>query len=219
LTDRARLTRPHAGNFEYCVVLRHRGSGTALFTLQAFGFRNGSAQTNGDVICEEFSTERNDDGMTHRPVMVDGDVGLAAADVDQDRPEFLLIFRENRFADGDRLEYSVADKKTASIDGCNNVLSRSCRAGNDVDVDLEARAHHAQRIADPILIVNGEFLRKNVDDLAIGRERDGPRSLDNAADVIVVDLARSRRNRRDAPAGEALDVRTGESTKSGLPFK
>ena len=59
-----------------------------------------------------------------------------------------------------------------------------------MNVDFEARAGHAERIRDSGLIVDGEFLRNDVNDLALRRQRDGTRRFDDALDVFAVDFTR-----------------------------
>src|SRR5215471_14880894 len=98
--------------------------------------------------------------MTHGAVMVNGDVGFSSADIHKDRSEFLLVFAQNGFADSDWLEHCVGNKVSAAIHGRDDVLSSGRRTGDDVDVHLKASAHHAKRIADPVLVVDHKFLRQ-----------------------------------------------------------
>ncbi len=48
---------------------------------------------------------------------------------------------------------------------------------------LEPHARHADRLADAFLVVDDEFLRQDVEDLLVGRDRDRLRRVDHALDV------------------------------------
>src|SRR5881397_419412 len=87
-----------------------------------------------------------------------------------------------------------------------------------MDVGFKTRAEHPDRIADTLLVIDDELLRKDVNDLAVGRKRNGPRRLDHTPHVFTVDLARTRRNRGHAPAVEASDVRSGKADIDHLDF-
>ena len=78
-------------------------------------------------------------------------------------------------------------------------------------VDFEASTEHAHRVRDATLIVNRKFLRKNVDDLAVRRQRHRPGRFDSAPYIIRVDFTRPRWNRSHTQAVEALDVAAGQS--------
>ena len=58
-----------------------------------------------------------------------------------------------------------------TIDGGNHVLHGARRGRHHVDAHFQACSHHAQRIVHSALIVEDEFLRQEVQDFAIGGER------------------------------------------------
>src|SRR5581483_5214404 len=84
------------------------------------------------------------------------------------------------------------------------VLARAHRPGHDMDARLEPDARHPDRLLDPVLLVDDEFLRQDVEHLLIGRQRDRPRRVDHALDVALSDLPRPDGD--DPVAVEALDV-------------
>ncbi len=69
---------------------------------------------------------------------------------------------------------------------------------------LEPHAGHADRLLDAVLVVDDEFLRKDVQDLLIRRDRDRARRVDHALDVARRHLAVLDRD--DAVRVEAADV-------------
>src|SRR5262249_6462245 len=125
--------------------------------------------------------------------------------------QILLVVAEDCFADGDRLQYRIADKKAAAIYCSNRVLCGCRRTGDDMHIDFETRTHHSKGIANAKLVVDGEFLVNDVDDLAVRRKRDGAGRLDDTPHIFAIDLARPRRDRSHATAVKTPDVWTGES--------
>ena len=150
--------------------------------------------------------------------MVDGDIGFTTSDIDEHAPEFFLVFGQNRLPDRNGFEYGIADQKSASVDGGHDILSGCRRACDDVNVHFESGSHHSQRIADSILVIDGEFLRQDVDDFPVRRKRDRSSSLDNAAHIVAVNFPRARWYRRHAATVETFDVRTSKADINRLDF-
>ena len=65
-------------------------------------------------------------------------------------------------------------------------------------VDFEARAGDSDGIGDTCLIVHGEFLRNDVDDLAFGGHRNSSSCFNHALHILSRNLACPRRDGRDA---------------------
>ena len=65
-----------------------------------------------------------------------------------------------------------------------DVLRRADRAGHHVDLRLQAHPRHAGGLPDPFLAVDDVLLRDGVEDLLIGRDRDGPRGVDDPLHVL-----------------------------------
>ena len=149
--------------------------------------------------------------MAHGTVVIDRNIRFAAADIDQHTAEFLFVFRQDRFTGGNRFQNRVAGQQSASIDGCDDILCGGRGTGYDMHVNFEACSHHTERIAYAGLIIDGEFLGQDVDDLAIGRQGHGPGRLDDTSYVVAVDLARTCWDRSNAAAVEAFDMWTRET--------
>src|SRR6185312_8603956 len=107
--------------------------------------------------------------------------------------------------------HRVEDRDPGVVHARRDVLDRRRAAGDDVDVDLEARAGHADRRADAVLLVDNEVLRQDVQDFASARERNGLGRVDGPADVFMRDLVLPARDGDDAAAVERLDVRARET--------
>ena len=65
-----------------------------------------------------------------------------------------------------------------------------------MDLGLETHTRHTDRFADPFLAVDDEFLRQDMQDLLVGRNRDRSRSVDHAIHVARADLGVAKTNWR-----------------------
>src|SRR2546427_108026 len=70
-----------------------------------------------------------------------------------------------------------------SLDAAAVVLARGHGPGDDVALGPEPHPAHADRVLDAVLIVDDEFLRDDVDDLAVHRDRDRLGRLDDPVHV------------------------------------
>ena len=162
------------------------------------------------------SADRDDAGVPHGAALVDDDVGGAAADVDEGDAELLLVARQHRLGRGQLAQRRLHHVDAGAVDAGDQVLRRAGGAVDDVDVDLEARAGHADRRADAVLLVDHEVLRQDVDDLAAGRERHRLGGVKGAAHVLAHDLAVLASDGDDAAAVDAVHVRAGQPEVHGV---
>src|SRR5207247_5419831 len=128
-------------------------------------------------------------------------------DVDERDAELLLVLGQDRFARRELLDDGLVHGDARAVDARDDVLRRALAAGDDVHIDFEPRAGHPDGRADAVLLVDDEVLRQHVQDFASGRQRYRLGGIDRAADVLARDLAILARDRDDAAAVEALDVR------------
>ncbi len=96
------------------------------------------------------------------------------------------------------------------MDALEHVGDEAGAAGDDVRVDLEPPAGHADRIAHALLAVDGEVARQRVDDLPVARQIDDLAGVDHAADVAGGDLAVVARDGDDGAVVGAADVIAGD---------
>ena len=79
---------------------------------------------------------------------------------------FTLIVAQHRIGGRQRLEHRVVDMHSSPVDCGNHILCGAGGRRDHMNANLEARCHHAQRIVHPGLIVENEFLRQQMQDLA-----------------------------------------------------
>ena len=116
-------------------------------------------------------------------------IGRAAADVHQADAELLLVVVQHRHRRGERLQDHVLAPRGRSGARTSVMFSdRGDGAGDDVHLDFEAHAAHAERLAHVLLPVDDEFLRQDVQDLLVVRDRDRLGRLDDAIDVGLRDF-------------------------------
>ena len=177
--------------------------------LDLLGLVRRRAQAEGDVAGQLVAADRDDAGVRDGAVGEDGDVGGAAADVDQRDAQLLLVVLQHRLARGQRLEHDVQHLEVAARAALDDVLRGGRRRGDDVDPRLQAHAAHAQRLAHAVLAVDHVLLRQHVDDVAVDGQRDGARQLQHLGDVAGADFLVLDRDR--AGRVDALDVAAGDA--------
>ena len=92
-----------------------------------------------------------------------------------------------------------------------HVRDEARAAGDDVRVDFEPAARHADRIVDALLSVDREVARKRVNDLAVARQVDDLAGVDHPPDVAVRDLAVVAGDGDDGTVVGAANVIAGDA--------
>src|SRR5690606_27094606 len=182
--------------------------------LDLLGVIRRRAQAHRDIVRHLIAGNRNDGRMPDRTAREDRDVRRTAADIDETHAELLLVIRKHRVARCQLLEHDVLDRKPAALHALDDVLRRALRARDDVHLGFEAHARHADRLANAFLAVDEKFLRQDVQDLLVGRNRDRPRGIDHALDVFRSHFLVA--NRDDAVRVEAAHVAAGNARVGGM---
>ena len=138
-----------------------------------------------------------------------GDVGGAAADVDQADTEILFVFGQHGIAGRQRLQDEVIDLQPATAHALDDVLGRGDSTGDDVRLYFQTHAAHADRLADAVLTIDDELLRQDVQDFLIGRDRHRLGGFDHPFDIAGGDFLVL--DRHHAVRVEALDVAAGDA--------
>ena len=130
------------------------------------------------------------------PLLVDGDLGRPAADVDEADAELLLVRRQHGLGRGELLEDELHDLDARLVHAGHDVLGHGDGRRDDVDVGLEPAPDHPERVGDPVLAVDGEVPGHDVHNLMILRDLHAPGGVDDAGDVLLGDLPVLARRRR-----------------------
>src|SRR5437899_7570912 len=200
------------GRHVHRLLRRHQRRKRALVPLlHVLGGGRWRAEADRDVVRDVVAAERQDGRVPDRAVTEERDVGRSTADVHDDDAEFLLVLVQDSVTGGQRLEDDVVHGETRTIHRADEVLDRGHRGGDDVHLDLEAHARHADGIADPLAVVHDKVLGQDVDDLAVLRQVDRARGVHGTRDVRRVHLAVLAGDGDDAAAVDTTDVAAGDA--------
>src|SRR5262245_34520917 len=83
-------------------------------------------------------------------------------------------------------------------------------------INLQPRSQQAERIADTVLAVNDKFLRQDVNNFSVGRQRHRLRRFNYPSNVFFGDLTVMCINGYCASAVKALDMYAGKTHKYRL---
>ncbi len=147
--------------------------------------------------------------MPDGAVREDRNVGGAAADVEQAHAKVFFILGQHGPRRGERLQDQVLHLDAAAAHALDDVLRCGHGTRDDVHLDLEPHARHADRLAHILLAIDDEFLAQHVQDLLVGRDVHGARRLERAVDVERADFAVLHRHH--AGGVEAADVAAGDA--------
>src|ERR1700737_1501077 len=111
--------------------------------LDALGFGNRCAQTNGEIVGEMIAADGYRTSVAHHAAAVDDDLGGTATDIEQAATEIALVLRETRFGGGKRLEHGIADQDSGAICGGDQILRGGNRRSDEMNVGFEALADPA----------------------------------------------------------------------------
>ena len=105
---------------------------------------------------------------------------------------------------------------SGAIHGGDDVLRGAGGGGDHVNAHFQAGGHHAQRIVHASLRVEDELLREQVQDFAIGGQRDRTRLVHGLPDLLACDLAGASTEGDAAVSIEPAHVRSGHSDEGVL---
>ena len=164
------------------------------------------------------AADRQHAGMLDDAVGIDDVFGRAAADVNDQRAEFLLLVGQQRQRGGQAVEHDVIHLQLQPLDRANRILQPVQIAMHDMHVHLDARAEHAHRVGDAVLAVHQKMLADGVDDVVLGGQVDRLGVLDHVLHVVFRDLAVGGDDRMHAAIVEAAQVAAGDAEIDAADF-
>ena len=151
-----------------------------------------------------------------RALLEEGEVDRAGADVGDRDAQLLLRLGQDGLGGRERIGDELVDLHAGRGDALGQVLDRRRGRGDDVGLDLEPQRAHPERVLDALLAVDREAAPLDVEDLAVGRDRDRAGDLDGAVDVLAGDLAMVRGDRDLAGRVDALDVLAADADEGAV---
>ena len=152
--------------------------------------------------------------MLDRAAEENRDVSRTASDIDQARAQLLLVLGQHGIAGRELLEDDVVDLEAAALHALDDVLGGAFGAGHHVHLGLQPHAGHANRFAYPLLVIDQELLRQDVQDFLVCRYRDGACRIDHPVDIVGTDLLIP--DCHDAMRIQAADMAAGDSGIHGV---
>src|SRR5256712_5443326 len=122
------------------------------------------------------------------PLVEDRHRSRGAAHVEERDAQLPLVVRQNGVRRRERLEHDVAHAIPGALHRAAQVLRGGRLHRHEVDLDLEPRARHADRVGDAALLADHVLLRDVVQQLVIPTDRDGPRDLVHPRHALRRDL-------------------------------
>src|SRR5690606_9189411 len=147
------------------------------------------AHADGEVVGDVTAADRDHGAVPDAAFDEHGDIGRAAADVEQDDAEFLVVGREDRLAGGERTHDDFFDFHAGLRNALGEVAHGAAGGVDDVGFDFQPDAGHAGRVFHPLLPVDDEPAREYVQHFPVHRQRDGLGRFDHPRDVFVADFA------------------------------
>ena len=157
--------------------------------LHGLGGLEVTAQTDGEVCGDVVAADRDHARVHDAAAREDGDIAGATTDIDDHDAALDLVLGDHGLGGREHLQHHVVDVEPGLVHDLDDVLYRGVGAGDDVRVDLEAVARHADGVAHALLTVDRELLRQHVHDAPLGRDAHRARGVDGAVHVLVANLA------------------------------
>jgi len=129
--------------------------------------------------------DRDDCRMLNGTAEKHREIGRAAANIHDARAQFLLVLGQDRVARRQLLQHDVVNVETTSLHTLDDVLGRADGTGYHVHLGFEAHAGHTNRIPNPFLAVDQEFLWQDVQNFLICRNGHGARGVYHPVDVTI----------------------------------
>ncbi len=197
-------------------AFRELGQGAGILDLDLLRVLGGGTQGNGDVVGHLVAGDGNHGRVADGAVGEHRQVRGAAADVHEGDAELLLVLAEDGKAGAELFQDQVVHFQATAAYALDDVLGRADRARNHVDPGLQPHPAHADRLADPLLVIDDEFLGQDVEDLLIGGNRHRPGRIDHPVHVRLGHLPFL--DGGDAVGVETADMATRDAGMDGVNF-
>ena len=210
------------------LVIAHRGQGhlrvcgqrelqaVAEVALHRLCGLEVAAEPDREVCRDVIAAHRNHARVHDAAAREHCDIACPAADIDDDHTALDLVLGDDRLRRREHLQHHVVDVEPCLVDNLDHILDRGVGAGDDVRIDFEPVARHADGVAHAFLTVDRELLGQHVHDAALRRNAHRASRVDGSMHVLVANLAMPRLDRHDATAVLRGDVAAGDPDHRGV---
>ena len=128
------------------------------------GFSIARRRTKGirDITGHYIPCIRDNFSVAQRPASINGDVHCTTTNIHHADTQLTFIFRQHGITGCQPGKNQLVNFQTTTFNSFDNVLRHVVVAGNKVDFCLHTYAGKTYRIFNAFLVVNGVFLRNNV---------------------------------------------------------
>ena len=189
-------------------LVQQRG---AVFELEFFRAAQRHFQSVSQIVGNVVAAHRQHAGMPDDAARIHDVIGRAAANVNDQRAQFLLLARQQRQRRGEAVEDDFVHLQLQPFHEPDGVLQAVGVAVDDVNVHFQARPEHADRVGHAVLAVHEKMLADGVNDVVFRGQIDRFRVLDDVLHVVLGDLAIGGDHRMHAAIVEAADVAAGHA--------
>ena len=179
--------------------------------LQIFRATQRHLEAVGEIVRDVVATDREHSSVLDDAAAIDHVFRRAAAHVEHERAEFLLLVGQKRERGGQAVEHDGLDFELQALHHAHGVLQPVENAVDDVHVHLDARAEHPDGIDDAVLSIDEKMLADGVNDMVLRREIDRLRVANDILDIVLRDLAISGHDRVNAAIGQPAHMATGHT--------
>src|SRR5690348_7641085 len=181
--------------------------------LDLLRLRHRRPEPHGNIVREVLAANRNRRRHPNAAVLVDDQVRRTGAQVNQRDSQLAVVSGQARFSAGQRLKDrpAVGNFDARAVHGSHHVLPGQRGSRHHVDVGLQVRSHHSQRITDAVLGIQQELLRQNVQQLAVGRDGNALCGANHLADVFPPNAMPAVRDGDPAARIDASNVRSADT--------
>jgi len=120
--------------------------------------------------------------------MEDRDIGGAPAQLNDGAAQLDLVWGEHGQRGCQRLEHELRHLVSRPLHTLSEVQQHAGEHRNQIDFGFQPRSRHANRFADPPLLVDQIILRDRVEQLMIAAEADAARHIVDPGDIAGPDL-------------------------------
>ena len=173
-----------------------------MLHLQIFRATQRHLESVGEIVRDVVAADREHPGVLDDAAAIDHVFRRAAAHVEHERAEFLLLIRQKRDGRGQAVEDDRLDFELQAFHHSNGILQAIEIAVDDVHVHLDARAEHPDGINDAVLSIDEKVLADGVNDVVLRREIDRLGVANDILDIVLGDLAIGRHDRVNAAIGQ-----------------
>ena len=177
--------------------------------LQQLGLGVGNLEAGDDVVGQVVAAHAQHAGVDDRALLVRDVIGDAAAEIDDNRAELLLVAAQDGLRRGVGTERVILHVDAEFLHAANRRLEPRRQAVDLVKMGGELLRGEADRVVRRRAVIEHIMLQQMMDDRVVGRERLGGRHVVQFLQVFLGDLVAVVGNQRGDARIRGTDMRSG----------